>query len=401
MWGWRDQPAWDDDAIALWGEVRQRSRTSTPPRRAHLRRGHGLRALPQAGRRREAAELAEEALREVRLATADPEARLRVLRCAMSALLRPDLVARRLALYDEVIELAAARDEPTSPALVLTTRASDRAALGRLDRGPLRRAARRRASPSAAGCPQNLMVTGWCRAHRCTRSTGDWEGPSSGSRPRGVPGHALDLGRRHRPSPSVATLRELQGRLAEMMSRWAPRRTTRSSASSTPCPWSRPAGSTRLRLLLGPWREQPPLSPRLRAGSGRRAAVARCGRPSATSRRSPTCGTTSRRTPTAGVGSIAVDLPGQRPARRWGSWPPPAGDREAAADHLARALAAPRASSGSTSGSRRTQARWTRRRPEAVRASRCRRPSARGWRYARRPAAAPATRTGGRAPRPA
>ena len=93
VWGWRDQHAFDDDAIALWRQVLAALPDAPSPRRAHLRSALAIELFLKPGADVESAELAEEALREVRLSTADPEARLRVLRCAMSALLHPDLVA--------------------------------------------------------------------------------------------------------------------------------------------------------------------------------------------------------------------------------------------------------------------------------------------------------------------
>ena len=178
----------------------QRFRTRPSPRRAHLRSALAIELFLKPGADVESAELAEEALREVRLSTADPEARLRVLRCAMSALLHPDLVDRRLELYDEMIELSVLIDEPTSLALVLTTRASDHAELGLLAeaRSDVQRAGdiaqRRRLS-------QNLMITGWCRAI-LNQIDEDWEGAEQRIRDlEEFQATLLDLRRRHRPVP--------------------------------------------------------------------------------------------------------------------------------------------------------------------------------------------------------
>ena len=256
VWGWRDQHAFDDDAIALWREVLAALPDAPSARRAHLRSALAVELFLKPGADVESAELAEEALREVAAATVDPAARLRVLQCAMSALLHPDLLARRLELYDEMIELSVLLDEPTTLALVLTTRASDRGEVGLLSEA---RSDVLRASEVAQRrqLSQNLVITGWCRAI-LSQVDEDWEGAEQRIRDLEDFQATLSISGSGIGLCQVATMRELHGRLPELLEPLefaAPHHPILRDLHALAL--VRAGRGEEARLILGPWREQP------------------------------------------------------------------------------------------------------------------------------------------------
>ena len=161
VWGWRNQGTWDDEAIALWSRVLDRVPPGEPARPV-LQSALAFELVYKPGMLDRATALADEAVAVVRRGDRDAR-RLRVLWLAVQAMLRPDMVHHRLALHDEMIELAAALGDAAVLAGSLATRAADRVDLGRLDAA---RADLDRAEQLARQhqLPQNLLIIGWSRA---------------------------------------------------------------------------------------------------------------------------------------------------------------------------------------------------------------------------------------------
>ena len=158
-----------------------------------------------------------------------------------------------------MIELSVLIDEPTSLALVLTTRASDHAELGLLAeaRSDVQRAGdiaqRRRLS-------QNLMITGWCRAI-LNQIDEDWEGAEQRIRDLEEFQATLSISGVGIGLCQVATMRELHGRLPEMIEPLefaAPHHPVLRDLHALSL--VRAGRVEQARLILGPWREQPVLA---------------------------------------------------------------------------------------------------------------------------------------------
>jgi hypothetical protein len=214
VWGWRGHPDWDDTAIALWREVRDRLGDTDPPAHARVTAALAYELFLRPGADEESQRLAEQALRDVRRVTDDPHERLAVLQLATSALLRPELVHRRLALYDEWLELARVTGAHAAAATSLSSRASDRATLGLLDQAR---------SDVLRSCelaqrhhvPQNLVVTGWIT---CTllQMEGRLEEAEQAIADTQALEATLAMAGRGIELAQLANVRDLQGRLAEL-----------------------------------------------------------------------------------------------------------------------------------------------------------------------------------------
>jgi DNA-binding SARP family transcriptional activator len=257
-WGWRGHPDWDDDAIALWRELRDRVGDSDPSAHAHLTAALAFELFLRPGSEEESTRLAEEALAGIRRTGADQQQRLAVLQLATSALLRPDLVHRRLALYDEALELARAAGAHAAAATSLSSRASDRATLGLLDQARSD-VLRSRELARRHHLPQNLVVTGWIasmllqmegRLEEAERAIADIEALEA---TLAMAGRGIELAQ-------LVNVRDLQGRLAELEPALAV------VADHHPAfvelhALSMVAGGRleELRLRLGPYTEQPPV----------------------------------------------------------------------------------------------------------------------------------------------
>ncbi len=214
VWGWRGTPDWDDAAIALWAQVRERVGDADAFLHAHLTAALAFELFLKPGAHDEATRLAEEAIAEARTATADPVRRLRVLQLATTAMLGPRQLVRRQALWDEVIELATAAGDQAALATTLCSRASDRAMLGLLDeaRSDVLRShelARRHQ------LPQHLLVSGWVRSMllqvegRLDEAERALEDLIAFQATLAMAGQGIELAQ-------LFTLRDLQGRLPEL-----------------------------------------------------------------------------------------------------------------------------------------------------------------------------------------
>ena len=133
-WTWRQSPAWDADAIALW----ERVLATLPDGEVRLRSlcGAALAAemLHQPGTADRSVRLAEEAMAEARR-VGDPHLLGDVCALAQLALVRPDLKARGVALADEVISLRHRTADEAGLAAALTRRSDHRVELGLWEEG--------------------------------------------------------------------------------------------------------------------------------------------------------------------------------------------------------------------------------------------------------------------------
>lgn len=214
VWGWRGNPDWDDEAIALWQQVRAAVGDADPATHAHLTAGLAFELSFRPGSHAESTRLAEEALTDVRRATSDKPSRLRVVQLATSALLHPEALARRAALHDEAIELASATADHAAVAAVLSSRASDRATLGRLDEA---RSDVQRAFDLATRhrLPQTLLVVGWIRS-TLLQVDGRFDEAEELIAEQQAFAATLAMSGQGIELAQIASLRDLQGRLGEL-----------------------------------------------------------------------------------------------------------------------------------------------------------------------------------------
>ncbi|MEV6493150.1 BTAD domain-containing putative transcriptional regulator [Actinoplanes sp. NPDC051633] len=261
LWGWRNAGDWDDDAVALWEEVLARLPADRAATRAHLQVSLAVELLYRPGSAARTTALADEAVQAVRAirgSGAHDTVRFHVLRLAVQALLRPDLLHHRAPILDELIGLAVARDDVSSLIGALTTRASDRAELGRLGdaHADLLRAddlARRHQLPAA------LMITGWCLA-TWRQLTGDLDGAETAIAELEAFQATLAMAGEGIAMCQLSALRMVQGRLSELVpilravaEHFAPFREVLALALIE-------AGrADEARRMLGAWSEQPPL----------------------------------------------------------------------------------------------------------------------------------------------
>ena len=214
VWGWRGHPDWDDEAIALWREVRDRLGDTDPSAHARVTAALAFELFLRPGAHEDATRLAEQALTEGRQAGTDPQERLAVLQLATSALLRPELVTRRLALYDETLELARATGAHAAAATSLSSRASDRATLGLLDQARSD-VLRSRELAQRHHLPQNLVVAGWLES-TLLQMEGRLEDAEQALADIQALQATLAMAGRGIELAQLANVRDLQGRLHEL-----------------------------------------------------------------------------------------------------------------------------------------------------------------------------------------
>jgi tetratricopeptide (TPR) repeat protein len=314
--------------------VRDRVGSSDACAHAHLTAALAFELFLRPGSEEESTRLAEQALTEIRRSGAGERARLAVVQLSNAALLRPELVRRRLALYAETLELARTAGDHAAASTALNSRASDRATLGLLDeaRSDLLRS---RELAERHHMPQNLVVTGWIasmllqmegRLEEAERAIADIEALEA----------TLAMASRGVELAQLANLRELQGRLPELEPVLAAVATRHPAFVELHALSMVAAGRLdELRLRLGPYREQPSIHrdymwigltcirARYWAALGDQEAVADL---------------RARLEPYADMlaGTIAVTFQGSV-RHTLGLLALAAGDREAAAEHLRRA----------------------------------------------------------------
>jgi DNA-binding SARP family transcriptional activator len=260
VWGWRLHPSYDQDAIDLWGRVRAQLERSGGDVVvwARLTAALALECFFKPGMEVETTRLAEEALTAVRRATADPVERMKVVQLALAAMLRPEHQSRRLALHDELVELATRASAPSRLSTALAGRAADLGESGRLEaaRSDVVRA---RDLAERHRLSENLLVTGWAEAlllqvdERWSEAEVALDRLDAFEATLATPGRGITLAQR-------AVLRELFGRLPEL------RETLGAVAGFHPffremyaVSLVRSGDREGARRWLGPWLEQPPL----------------------------------------------------------------------------------------------------------------------------------------------
>ncbi|GAA1479279.1 hypothetical protein GCM10009623_37250 [Nocardioides aestuarii] len=256
VWGWRAHPSWDDDGIALWQQVIAAEPDVDPTTRALLRGGLSFELFFRPGDEELATSASEEAVRLARSAEVSEAQRMRVIKVAVVALLRPEMRARRLPLYDEVIGIATRVGDDATLAAFLTHRGSDRASLGQLD-GWRTDVARAREIAVRAHVSEAVVISGWHEALRRELAE-DWAGAlavveevEEFEATLAMPG--LGIGLAHR-----AMVLEHQGRLAELEPVLAAAREHHPVFRELHALALVRAGRTdEVRSVLGDWADQP------------------------------------------------------------------------------------------------------------------------------------------------
>ena len=257
VWGWRQTGEYDDDAVALWERVLDLLPLDRVVTRAHVQAAIAVELLYGPGAAGRATALADTAVAAVRRAGAPQDQRLHVLRLALQSLPRPDLLHHRTALLDELVELADAVGDASALSTGLIGRASDLVEQGRIAqaRDDLARA---EAIARRHRLPQNLVIAGWCRA---TLHQMDGDEPAAEAviaRTEALDA-SLSMAGQGIPLYKRAVLRLLDGRLPELEPELG---------SAAPVTLFRDLHALSLvesgreddaRALLGPWSEQPPL----------------------------------------------------------------------------------------------------------------------------------------------
>lgn len=258
VWGWRNAGDWDDDAVALWEGVLARVPAELTETRALVQVALAVELLYRPGSADRTTALADEAVQAVRRSGGHDTVRFQVLRLAVQALLRPNLLYHRMPIVDELIGLAVVLGDASGLAGALTTRASDRAELGLLEdaHADLVRAdglARRHQLPG------NLLVSGWCLA-TWRQLEGDLDGAEASIAELEAFQATLAMAGEGIGLCQLATLRLLQGRLPEL--RPALRAAAEGFALFHELHALALVQEGRLdeaRRALGAWSEQPPL----------------------------------------------------------------------------------------------------------------------------------------------
>ena len=259
VWGWRTSPEWDDEAIALWEEVLAAQPTDDLLTRARLTAAIAVELLYRPGSAHRATRLADEAVSLVRRSGCAGNPELQVMRLAQMALLRPDLLHHRATLSDEIVALASRVGEPSDLAGALTARAQDHAERARMhDR--LSDVLRAHELAERHHLSQNLMVSGWCLALQ-RQLEGDLDGAEQSIADLEAFQATLAMSGEGIGLCQLANIRDLQGRLPELEP------VLRQAGAFHPAfrelhalALLRAGAHGQLRLLLGPYAEQPDLT---------------------------------------------------------------------------------------------------------------------------------------------
>jgi tetratricopeptide (TPR) repeat protein len=261
VWGWRTHPEHDEDAIALWRQVRDLFSPEVPAEATTWALLNGALAaehLYLPGGAGESTRLADLTTAVVHRSPSRGPAELLALRLAQMALLRPDLLHHRMPLSDEVVELAVRVGRPEDLAGALSARAQDRGELGRLD-ATLSDVLRAHELAERHHLSQNRAVSGWCLALRSAME-GRLEEAERAIRDNETFQATLAMSGNGIGMCQLSLVRDRQGRLPELEAR------LRELCGFHPglrelhaLAMVRAGRLEDLRLLLGPWSEQPPL----------------------------------------------------------------------------------------------------------------------------------------------
>lgn len=263
VWGWRRHPDYDDEAIALWRRVRDLYTPHHPAEAvpwALLTAAMAAEHLNRPDSSEESTALADAASAVVHSRGSRGRRELLVLRLAHAALLRPELLHHRLPLSDEIVELAARVGQPYDLAGTLTARAQDRGELGRLDAAHSD-VVRAHGIAERHHLSQNRTVSGWCLSLRLAlegrleEAEVAIEENEAFQATLAMSGYGIGL-------CQLSLVRDLQGRMAEMEPALREVRHLHPGLRELHALAMVRAGrGEELRVLLGEWREQPPLLP--------------------------------------------------------------------------------------------------------------------------------------------
>lgn len=263
VWGWRAHPDYDDQAIELWGRVREMFSADDPAESGTwgvLTAAMAAEHLNRPGSSEVSTRLSDEAVAVVHRSPDRGRRELLTLRLAQVALLRPDLLHHRMPLSDEIVELAARVGAPHDLAGALTARAQDRGELGRLDAAHSD-VVRAHELAERHHLGQNRVVSGWCLALRLAlegrleESERAIEENEAFQATLAMSGYGIGL-------CQLSLVRDVQGRLAEMEPVLGELRHFHPGLRELHAlAMVRSGRHDDLRLLLGEWRDQPPLLP--------------------------------------------------------------------------------------------------------------------------------------------
>lgn len=263
VWGWRAHPDYDDEAIELWGRVRDMFSADDPAESGTwgvLTAAMAAEHLNRPGSSELSTRLSDEAVAVVHRSSDRGRRELLTLRLAQVALLRPELLHHRMPLSDEIVELAARVGAPHDLAGALTARAQDRGELGRLDAAHSD-VVRAHELAERHHLGQNRAVSGWCLALRLAlegrleESERAIEENEAFQATLAMSGYGIGL-------CQLSLVRDVQGRLAEMEPVLGEVRHFHPGLRELHAlAMVRSGRHDDLRLLLGEWRDQPPLLP--------------------------------------------------------------------------------------------------------------------------------------------
>ncbi len=257
VWGWRQTSEYDEDAIALWERVLDLLPSGSEATRAHVQAALSTELLYAPGTSARATALADTAVATVRRCGAPASQRLAVLRLALQALHRPELLHHRVALYDELLETADTVGDAPALTTGLTGRASDLVELGRL---PEARADLARAEKLARQhrLPQDIVIVGWSLA-TLHQMDGDVVTAEAVIARTEALDATLSMAGQGIPLFKRAVLRLLEGRLPELEPelRAAPHVSLFRDMHALSLVEA--GREDEARRLLGPWAEQPPV----------------------------------------------------------------------------------------------------------------------------------------------
>ena len=257
VWGWRQTSEYDDDAIALWERVLDLLPAESGATRAQVQAAIGSELLYAPGSAGRATALADTAVATVRGSGAPAPERLCVIRLALHALHRPDLLHHRVALYDELVETADAVGDASALTTGLAGRASDRVELGRLAeaRADLARA---EALARRHSLPQNLVIVGWSCAtlHQMDGDVATAEAVIARTEALDA---TLSMAGQGIPLYKRAILRLLEGRLPELEPELRGAARVHLFRDVHALALVEAGREDEARGVLGPWAEQPPV----------------------------------------------------------------------------------------------------------------------------------------------
>jgi DNA-binding SARP family transcriptional activator len=258
IWTWREYVEADADAIALWERVLGALPDSAVLLRAKVKAALAVELLLQPGAADHATALVTEAVQVARRA-GTPERLLPILQLAHLALERPNLLARRLAMADELVALAGRLGLAEDLGAALCKRAGDRAESGAWEHAiaDLRRAYR--IGEEHQLVPLLVVASAGLALER--QAVGDFDGAEAAIDRLESLRSSVTMAPQALGVAQLATLRMYQGRLPELEPQ------LKAAAQRQPAfrdlqalALIADARTDEARMLLGDWVEQPELN---------------------------------------------------------------------------------------------------------------------------------------------